>query len=603
MTTYRVWAPYASDSVTLVRGEGERAERVPMTAQEGGWWSVEVAGEPSARYGYAIDGADPRPDPRGPRLPDGVHGLSAPYDLGEYAWQDGDWVGRPLAGAIVYELHVGTFTPEGTFDAAAARLGHLVELGVTMVELMPVSPFPGVAGWGYDGVAPFAVHEPYGGPAGLQRFVDAAHRHGLAVALDVVHNHLGPDGNYSGVFGPYFAGAHQTPWGSPLNLDGPDSDEVRRYVIDSVVMWLRDYHLDALRLDAVHALYDERATPILEEMSAAVDALAAELGRALWLIAEDDRNDPRTIAPRGTGDATGGAGIHAQWTDDIHHALHVALTGETQGYYADFADPGALPKVYAGAFFHDGTWSSFRQRSHGRRVDRAGVPGWRFVASLQTHDQVGNRRLGERLSMLVSAGRCAAGAALLLTSPFTPMLFMGEEWAAGTPWQYFTDHVDPALAEAIQQGRIREFAAHGWGPDEVPDPQSAATVAASRLDWSELDRPDHRRMYEWYRKLIGLRAAEPELSDPRLDRVSLEWDALRRVGVLQRGTWRTVVNLGPQPAVIPLVGDASGGAGSSEELAYRPRIEADWSGEASLAGATLTLPGESACLVSGLPAS
>ena len=339
---------------------------------------------------------------------------------------------------------------------------------------MPLASFPGRHGWGYDGVGLYAVHEPYGGPFAFRRFVDACHERGLGVCLDVVYNHLGPSGNHLREFGPYFTDRYGTPWGEAVNLDGPGSDEVRRFMIDNALMWLRDFHVDALRLDAVHALFDERAITLLEELTAEADALSAQLGRPLTLIAESDRNDPLTVTPRDRN----GTGFHGQWADDVHHALHVALTGETQGYYADFATPGALTKVLEGIFLHDGCWSAFRERTHGAPIDRSSLPGSRFVVSLQTHDQVGNRAIGDRLSAELPPGRLACGAALLLTSAGTPMLFMGEEWGASTPWMYFTDHTDPAIADAVRQGRREEFGGHGWALDDVPDPQARRDVRA-----------------------------------------------------------------------------------------------------------------------------
>jgi maltooligosyltrehalose trehalohydrolase len=538
MRELTVWAPRAS-SVDLLLPHS----RHPMTRGEDGHWHVAVEVEPDSSYAFSLDGGDPRPDPRGLRLPDGPHGWSQLFDPGEFAWTDTRWAGIELEGAVIYELHVGTFTPEGTLDAAAARLDHLVDLGVSLVELMPLAPFPGSHGWGYDGVAPYAVHELYGGPAALQRFVDAAHARGLGVCLDVVYNHLGPDGNYLGEFGPYLTETHHTPWGAALNLDAPDSEPVRRWVLDNVRQWFRDFHLDTLRLDAVHELHDDRALHLLEEMSSEVDELAVREGRRMWLIAESDRNDPRTVTPRGRGDAVGGLGLHAQWADDVHHALHVALTGETQGYYADFADPGGLEKVMQTPFFHDGTWSSFRSRRHGRPVDAASVPGWRFVASLQTHDQVGNRATGDRISATLPPGLLACGAALLLTSPWTPMLFMGEEWGASTPWQYFTDHTDPDLGEAVRQGRRSEFASHGWDRDEVPDPQDPATFERSKLDWSETSREEHARLLRWYRDLIRLRRERRALRDPHLDQVRVRHDRARGLFVVQRGDHQVLVNL------------------------------------------------------------
>ncbi|HEY0772591.1 MAG TPA: malto-oligosyltrehalose trehalohydrolase [Nocardioidaceae bacterium] len=543
MRELTVWAPRAR-SVDLLLPEG----RHPMSAGERGHWHLTVEVAPDSPYAFSLDGGDPRPDPRGLRLPDGPHGWSQLFDPAEYAWTDTRWTGVQLEGAVIYELHVGTFTREGTLDAAAERLDHLVDLGVGYVELMPLAPFPGRHGWGYDGVAPYAVHEAYGGPAALQRFVDAAHSRGIAVCLDVVYNHLGPDGNYLAELGPYLTDTHHTPWGAALNLDAPDSEPVRRWVLDNVRQWLRDFHVDALRLDAVHELHDDRALHLLEEMSREVDELALAEGRRMFLIAESDRNDPRTVTPRGRGDAVGGLGIHAQWADDVHHALHVALTGETQGYYADFADPGALAKAMRSPFFHDGTWSSFRGRRHGRPVDAATVPGWRFVASLQTHDQVGNRATGDRISAALPAGLLACGAALLLTSPWTPMLFMGEEWGASTPWQYFTDHTDPDLGEAVRQGRRSEFASHGWDENDVPDPQDPATFAASRLDWSEVAEGDHARLLQWYRDLIRLRRERRDLRDPRLDLVRTRHDRETGLLVLRRGEHQVLVNLGEEPA-------------------------------------------------------
>ncbi len=431
---FSVWAPRAASSVTLHLGDGRHA----MNPASDGWWHVEQDASPGDRYQFALDDGEPRTDPRALSLPTGPEGPAAVVDLQQLAVKTVPWRGVYLPGAVLYELHVGTFTADGTLDGAIERLDHLVELGVDVVEVMPLATFPGGNGWGYDGVGLYAVHEPYGGPLAFRRFVDACHARGLGVVLDVVYNHLGPSGNHLEEFGPYFTDRYGTPWGAALNLDDASSDEVRRFVIDNAILWLRDFHVDGLRLDAVHALYDDRAVTLLEELSAEVNALSVRLGRALWLIAESDRNDPLTVTSR----EAGGLGLNAQWADDVHHALHVLLTGETQGYYGDFAAPGALTKVLEGIFLHDGTYSTFRQRTHGRRVDRATLPGSRFVVSPQTHDQVGNRALGDRLSAQLSPGLLACGAALLLTSAGTPMLFMGEEWGASTPWQYFTDHTD-----------------------------------------------------------------------------------------------------------------------------------------------------------------
>lgn len=395
---FEVWAPQADRSTLHRAGAAHAMERDP---ERPGWWTVEAEASDGTRYGFAVDDGPVLPDPRSRRQPDGPDGLSAVVDHARYAWR-ASWSGRGLPGAVLYELHVGTYTPEGTLDAAAGRLGHLVELGVTHVELMPLCPFPGTHGWGYEGVSLWAVHEPYGGPEALKRFVDAAHGLGLGVVLDVVHNHLGPSGNYLPVFGPYFTERHHTPWGAAVNLDAPGSDEVRAYFLESALAWLRDYRLDGLRLDAVHALKDTRALHFLEELSTAVDALADEVARPLFLIAESDLNDPRLVTPR----AQGGLGLHAQWNDDFHHTLHTTLTGEAQGYYEDFARAGlaGLAKTLTGGYFHDGTYSSFRERRHGRPLDRTSVSAHRLLGYTQTHDQVGNRAQGDRLAASLSPG-------------------------------------------------------------------------------------------------------------------------------------------------------------------------------------------------------
>ena len=540
MSTLRVWAPLP-DSVELDTG----GRRTPMTAQGDGWWTGEVGGH-GTDYALVLDGGEPRPDPRSAWQPYGVHGPSRVVDHAAYAWTDSSWRGRPLAGSVLYELHVGTFTPEGTFDAALGRLDHLVELGVTTVELLPCNAFAGRWGWGYDGVAWFAVHEPYGGPDGLKRFVDGAHARGLGVVMDVVYNHLGPAGNYLPEFGPYLTQAHTTPWGPAVNLDRPGSDEVRRYVLDNAAMWLRDYHLDGLRIDAVHALVDERATHLLEELAVEVEALGARLGKPLFLIAESDLNDPRTVTAR----EAGGLGLDGQWTDDVHHTLHSTLTGETAGYYGDFNGLDVVAKVMTDAFVHDGRWSSFRQRTHGRPVPPS-VPGHRFVVYLQDHDQVGNRATGDRISATLSDGMLKVGAALVLTSPFTPMLWMGEEWGARTPWQFFSDH-EGDLGDAIRTGRRGEFASHGWATEDVPDPQAESTFRASGLDWSEVEKERHVAQLAWTRDLISLRRSRPELSDGRRDRVQVThgegWLVLRR------GRVAVVCNVSDQRLTVPVEG-------------------------------------------------
>ncbi|MDX2404366.1 malto-oligosyltrehalose trehalohydrolase [Streptomyces microflavus] len=583
---FEVWAPEA-DTVVLEAAEVRYPmERDPLRE---GWWSAGAEAVDGDRYGFRVDDGPLLPDPRSRRQPDGPDGPSAVVDQGAYAWREG-WAGRRLTRAVLYELHVGTYTPEGTFDAAAARLGHLAELGVTHVSLMPVCPFPGTNGWGYEGVSLWAVHEPYGGPEGLKRFVDTAHGLGLGVILDVVHNHLGPSGNYLPAFGPYFTDTHHTPWGAAVNLDAPGSDEVRAFLLGSALAWLRDYRLDGLRLDAVHALADTRALTFLEELSTAVDALAVELGRPLGLIAESDLCDPRTTTPR----PAGGLGLHAQWNDDFHHALHTALTGESQGYYADFARAplAALAKTVTSAFFHNGTWSSFRGRTHGRPVDVTRSPAHRFVGYAQTHDQIGNRALGDRLAASLSPGLQACAATLVLTGPFTPMLFMGEEWGARTPWQFFTDHTDPELAEAVRNGRRREFGAHGWAEEEIPDPQDPATRDRSCLDWSEPEREPHARLLDWYRRLIALRRTLPDLHDPDLASVKTAFDEDARWIAYRRGDLRIAVNLADKPAAIPL--------GSGRHRRVGGRVVAAWEPVgAPGADGVLHLPPESCVVLAG----
>ncbi|GIE92791.1 malto-oligosyltrehalose trehalohydrolase [Paractinoplanes rishiriensis] len=537
---FEVWVPEKTPKLLLAGAERE------MERGEDGWWRLDVPGAKSGdEYAYVLPDAEtPLPDPRSPWQPHGVHGQSRLYDHDAFAWTDQGWTGRQLPGAVLYELHIGTFTPQGTFDAAIERLDHLVELGVDLVELLPVNGFNGEYNWGYDGVCWYAPHEPYGGPDGLKRFVDAAHRRGLGVVLDVVYNHFGPSGAYAPMFAPYLSTSGSNPWGDSVNLDGPHADGVRRYIADNVLMWLRDYHLDGLRLDAVHALVDHSAINLLEQLAVEVETLSTQLGRPLSLIAESDLNDPKLITPR----EAGGFGLQAQWDDDVHHALHTLLTGERQGYYGDFGSLDCLQTVLEGAFFHAGTWSSFRGRRHGRPVNRGLTPGHRFVAFLQNHDQIGNRATGDRLSALLSPGLLKVGATLLLTSPFTPMLFMGEEWAASSPWQFFTSHPEPELAAAVQTGRRREFAAHGWAEAEVPDPQDVATFERSKLDWAEKDKPGHAEILALYRRLIALRRSRADLSNPWLDRVQV-WHGDQYV-VIRRGNCVVAANLAPVPQTV-----------------------------------------------------
>jgi len=478
-----------------------------------------------------------------------VHGRSAVHALDPAGWTDAGWTGRPLAGAILYEMHLGTFTPDGTFDAAIERLDHLVDLGVTMVELMPVNAFDGTCNWGYDGVLWYAVHEPYGGPDGLQRFVNACHARGLAVALDVVYNHLGPSGNYLPRFAPYLTEGRNT-WGQSLNLDGPASDPVRRFIIDNALRWLRDFHIDALRLDAVHALVDRTATHVLAELATETECLAAHVRRPLSLIAESDLNDPRLITPR----AAGGYGLTGQWNDDLHHAVHTAVSGERQGYYADFGSLRCLAHTLTHGFFHAGTYSSFRGRIHGRPIDTRLIPASALLAYTCTHDQIGNRAIGDRPSAYLTDGQLAIKAALVLFSAYTPMLFMGEEWGARTPFQFFTSHTDLVIGAATATGRKAEFAEHGWDTDEVPDPQDPETLLRSKLDWSELEQDRHARLLSCYQRLIGLRRERAEIADPWLTHVSVDYDENARWIAVRRGPLTLVCNLAEEQVAVPIAG-------------------------------------------------
>ena len=542
MTPFRVWAPKAKKVEVEVRGG-----RYPMTAGENGWWFTELSlAETNADYAFVLDGGRPLPDPRSPWQPRGVHGPSRLIDHNAFAWRDQHWQAAPLSAAVVYELHIGTFTPQGTFIAAIDKLDHLVQLGITHIELMPVAEFPGSRGWGYDGADLYAPHHAYGGPDGLKRLVDACHARGLAVIVDVVYNHLGPAGNYLASFGPYFTQRYATPWGQAINFDGPDSDEVRRFFCDNALMWLRDYHFDALRIDAVHAILDTSAVHILEQLACEVQEFEAQSGRHLALIAESDLNDPRVVRPQ----AVGGYGIQAQWSDDFHHALHTVLTGERDGYYADFGSIADLAKALEQVFVYDGRYSKFRRRRHGRSP--AGLPGYSFLGYLQTHDQVGNRARGERSSHLMSLERLKIAAALVMMAPFIPMLFQGEEWGASSPFLYFTDHEDPQLGRAVTEGRRREFAAFSAHAADVPDPQALATFERSKLIWAERDKEPHAGLLDWHRRLIRLRRETPAFSDGRLERVKVSFDEDARWLVMKRGTAAVACNLAGGAQRVPL---------------------------------------------------
>jgi maltooligosyltrehalose trehalohydrolase len=548
MAEIRVWAP-AAHLVELDCGGLVGA----MRRDEAGWWMSDAPSiQHGTDYAFRVDGEGPFPDPRSPWQPNGVHASSRWVDHARFDWTDAGWRQPPLASAVIYEAHVGTFTPEGTFDSAVDRLDHLVDLGVTHLELMPVAEFPGRRGWGYEGVDLFAPHHAYGGPDALKRLVNECHARGLGVIIDVVYSHLGPCGNYLARFGPYFSDRYRTPWGAAVNFDGPGSDEVRCFCMGNAVMWLRDYHADGLRIDAVHAIFDTSAIHILEQLGIEVDALEAALGRNLVLIAESDLNDPRVIRSR----EAGGYGLDAQWNEDFHNALHAVLTGERDRYYADFGRLADFAKVLTDGFAYDGRYSVYRGRSHGRPA--TGLPGDRFVGCLQNHDHVGNRALGERASNLMPTGLLKAGSALVMTSPFVPMLFQGEEWGASTPFLFFTDRRASGGCDGIKDGRREEFAALGYAPESIPDPEDETTFRRSVLDWSEPQREPHGEILRWHRSLIALRRTLAELRDGRMDCASVRLDEADRWLVMKRGTVLVACNFSDEPRRIPCPESAGG---------------------------------------------
>jgi len=542
MHTFRVWAP-TPQKVELAILQ----QRIPMAREEDGWWSVEMPSLAAASdYGFLLDEEGPFPDPRSPYQPRGVEGLSRTIAHDNFVWSDTDWQAPPFSSAVIYELHIGTFTPRGTFSAAIEKLDHLVELGVTHIELMPVNEFSGDHGWGYDGVGLYAPHHAYGSPESLKRLVEACHRKGLAVILDVVYNHFGPVGNYWGKFAPYQKNNFATPWGPAINFDDAYSDEVRRFFCDNALMWLRDYHFDGLRLDALHAIVDNSARPFIEQLAEKVLNLERLVGRKLVLIAENDLNDPRLLWPR----SQGGYALHAHWNDDFHHSLHAVLTGENRGYYADFGTLANLAKALQNAYVYDGRYSPFRKRRQGRAP--TGLDGSHFLAYLQNHDQIGNRALGERSGKLMSMGRMKIAAALVFTSPFLPMLFQGEEWGATTPFLYFSDHRDPKLAAAVREGRRREFPSFAGKANEIPDPQAPETFEKSKLNWDELSQPQHKEFLEWHKKLIRLRRASPRLASGRMEDVVVRFDEDARWLIVERGDWTIACNLGTKNLSAPL---------------------------------------------------
>ncbi len=524
---FRVWAPHAEKVAVHLTTPRERTEM--LLRGEGGYHQREVTDvEPGSLYKYVLDAKKELPDPASRYQPEGVHGPSQVTGPGDFSWTDGYWFGPARHKLVFYELHVGIYTPEGTFTAVIPHLKRLRELGITALELMPVAQFPGSRNWGYDGVFPFAVQNTYGGPDGLKQLVNACHECGLAVFVDVVYNHLGPEGNYLRYFGPYFTGRYRTPWGDAVNFDGPGSDEVRRFFIANALYWLQEFHIDGLRLDAVHAITDKSAYPFLEELSSAVRRQAEKLGRRIYVIAESDLNDPRIIRPA----TAGGFGIDGQWTDDFHHALHALLTKEESGYYQDFVKLEHMARAFREGYVYTGQYSAYRRRRHGRLPLLCTAS--QFVVFTQNHDQVGNRAFGRRLSTMLSFEGLKLAAGVMLLSPFTPLLFMGEEYGETAPFQYFTSHSDPELVEKIRRGRQEEFAAFKW-EGTLPDPQDETTFLRSRLNHGLRRQGQHRVLYEFYRLLLHLRREIPALAD--LNRKSLEATVCGRGQVLFVRRW------------------------------------------------------------------
>lgn len=563
MHEFRIWAPRAQEMRVQVNG----GDPLPMHGPEGrGWWKLKVedAG-PGTDYAFFID-KDPiaYPDPRSLWQPNGVHAASRVYDNSAFQWTDAGWHTPPLPSGVIYELHIGTFSPEGTFDGAIKHLDHLAELGVTHVEVMPVNEFAGGRGWGYDGVFLFAVFEPYGGPDGFKRFVDACHAKNLAVVLDVVYNHFGPVGNYTNKFGPYLTDKYHSPWGAAVNFNESGSDDVRRFFLDNALMWLRDYHCDGLRLDATHEFIDRSAIHFMEQLSAEVERLGNTLNRRFVLIAESDLNDPKFVRPR----EANGYGMDAQWSDDFHHSLFTLLWSDPgRGYYDDFGSMDDLVKSLRKAFVYDGKYSRYRHHTHGRPAD--GVSSHHFLGYIQNHDQVGNRAAGERLEHLVGMEASKVALGLVLTAPFIPMLWMGEEFAASAPFLYFADHEEEEMRRLVSEGRKRDFAAFGWDEDEVPDPEAPETFERSKLNWSEIREGKHREMLDWVKDLIRFRRCTVDLNDGDFGHTEVSCTNDGKTLVMHRGAVRVLMHIGEKETRLPLL------EGEALKLASRPEVQVD----------------------------
>ena len=577
---FRVWAPQRERVELHLLSPEDR--RVQLQKTPTGYHEAVVECGEGTRYMFVLDGTE-RPDPASRHQPDGVHRASAVVGS-DFDWTDHGWSGLPLEDYVIYELHVGTFTQEGTFDAIIPRLDDLETLGITAIELLPVAQFPGARNWGYDGVYVSATQESYGGPRALKRLVDACHQRGLAIVLDVVYNHLGPEGNYLGEYGPYFTDRYKTPWGLALNFDGPRSDDVRWYFIHSALQWVDEFHFDGLRVDAVHAIVDHSAEPFLQDLCEAVRNRARELGRRIWTIAESDLNDPRVISPKDEY----GLGFDTQWADDYHHSLHTLLTGEQNGYYAGFpAKASNLARVMTTGYLYTGQHSSYRGRKYG--LPPKTKNGAQFVVSMQNHDQVGNRMLGDRITSLASFEKARVAAAAIILSPFVPMLFMGEEYGEKRPFLYFTSHSDPDLIEAVRKGRREEFDDFSWG-GEAPDPDAEKTFSDSKIDWSVRDRGEHQSMLHLYRTLLALRRDTPALRSLDLSAVKAVADDAKGVLLVRRGA-------GAEQALV-----AFNFSDAAQSISF-PFGDAAWhtllDTGASLQGGMLTLPPSSFAVWSG----
>jgi len=569
MYRFGVWAPRAqrmqlrlNDSTLDMEGPNKR-----------GWWSLNVENTKfDDDYGFLIDD-DPTvyPDPRAQRQPRGVHALSRLYDHSEFEWHDQLWRGSPKTGAIIYELHIGTFSEEGTFDGAIKHLDYLEDLGITHIEIMPINTFAGDRGWGYDGVALFAPHEPYGGPEAMKRFVDACHAHGISVIVDVVYNHFGPVGNYTSKFGPYLTEKHKTPWGDAVNLDEGGSDEVRRFFCDNAIMWARDYHCDGLRFDAIHAYIDLSAINFMEQLSLEMERLSATVGREFILIAESDLNDPRIVRPR----EANGYGMDAQWSDDFHHSLFTLLYDKEpgMGYYDDFGSMADLHKALKHAFVYDGKYSGYRKCKHGRPAE--GLSAHHFVHFDQNHDQVGNRAFGERIEHLCGMDAAKVALGIVLTAPYVPMLFMGEEFATSAPFLYFADHDDEEMRRAVAEGRKRDFAQFGFG-DDVPNPEDIKTFTDSKLRWNEVTESKHAEMLAWTKDLIKLRRCTVALNDGTLHNLRVSSDDAHRILVMQRDEMRMLTNLGKESYTFRLLGGEELTLVSRDGVAVRNTDGENW---------------------------